>query len=228
LEFDYLCPINFKFMKTIRVLLVDDHNLMLDGLSAMLVTKEGIQVVGRAEDGRKALDLVKIMEPHVVMMDMDMPVLNGLEASKIVLRQYPSVRVIMLTMHHEPGLVKKVKEYGLHGFLMKTTDGTEMVLAIRTVAAGGTAFPTEEVIHNMANSRSGNLDDQQLLSELTEREIEILKCIAKGMSNKEIGEQLHISHRTVDTHRTNLARKLSVKNIAGLVHFAFRNGLLLK
>lgn len=228
MEFVYLCQHKFKSMKTIRVLLVDDHNLMLDGLSAMLATKEGVQVVGRAEDGRKALDLVKIMEPHVVMMDMDMPVLNGLEASKIIIREFPSVRVIMLTMHHEPGLVKKVKEYGLHGFLMKTTDGTDMVQAIRLVAAGGMAFPADDVISGMGNSHSASTEDQHLLSELTEREIEILKCIAKGLSNKEIGDLLHISHRTVDTHRTNLARKLGAKNIAGLVHFAFRNGLLVK
>jgi len=164
----------------------------------------------------------------IVLMDIDMPVMNGIEATKQIIKDFPNVKVVILSMHKEGGLIKNLIAIGAHGFLLKNSDQNELIGAIRKVASGDRYF-SPDVTMSLLSKTSINttaFDSMETLSQLTERETEILKLIAEGYSNKEIGEKLFISHRTVDTHRTNLMKKLDVNNIAGLIKFAIQNGLV--
>jgi DNA-binding NarL/FixJ family response regulator len=212
-------------MKLIKVLIADDHRIVLDGLRAMLEGVPELELIGTAENGREAVHRVKLLNPDVLLIDMDMPEMNGLEASKLILKECSNVKIIMLTMHNEPSLIRRVLQSGLHGFMLKTSDRTDLIQAIFRVYAGGTEIAeTVPELGRPGFSVSDN-EEERLLKILSDREIEVLKHIAQGMSNKEIGDMLHISHRTVDTHRTNIARKLEVHNIAGMIRFAMKAGL---
>jgi two-component system response regulator NreC len=156
--------------------------------------------------------------------------MNGLEATSIIKRDHPETSVVILTMHSEPSLVKAVINYGANGYLLKNADRHEFIDALLKVAEGKSYFSPELtrslVSEGAKSSPFLTSNPSLLLSKLTEREIEVLRLIAEGLSNKEIGDQLFISHRTVDTHRTNLMKKLDIHNIAGLIKFAFGNGLV--
>jgi len=157
-----------------------------------------------------------------------MPIMNGMQATEVIKKKHPDVKVIVLTMHNEKAIIQKVLESGADGYLLKNTNQKELVTAIKEVNMGRKYFSTEVTL-SLASAGEGSkvrLQNVEVDTSLTEREIEILKLIAKGLSNKEIGDQLFISHRTVDTHRTNLMRKLDVKNIAGIVRYAVKSGLV--
>jgi DNA-binding NarL/FixJ family response regulator len=211
-----------------KIFLCDDHQLILDGLKNILREEPDLVFSGEANDGAQALKTLEILQPDLVLMDIDMPVMNGLEATQQIRKKYPNVKVMILTMHDEPSLVRKIMEIGANGYMLKNSDQSELVVAIKNVLAGSMHFP-EEILNGKKPEKeeifSIKPSDSVLISQLTEREIEILKMIADGLSNKEIGDQLFISHRTVDTHRTNLMKKLDVHNIAGLIRFAIRNNL---
>ncbi len=209
-------------MKDIRLLLVDDHKIVLDGLESLLADMDGFDCVATADNGQKALDLLKVFEIDVILMDIDMPIMNGMEATKAVKQQYPQVRVISLTQHSERGMVKKLIECGSDGYLLKNIDHDELADAIRTVHGGQSYFSSEvsETLSGKAVEKSATGAEV----EITEREVEILTLIAEGFSSKQIGEKLFISPRTVDTHRTNLMNKLDIHNVAGLIRFALKNG----
>ena len=209
-------------MKEIRVLLVDDHKIVLDGVEALLSDLEGFNCVATADNGQKALDLLKVFEIDVILMDIDMPVMNGMEATKAVKRDYPNVKVISLTQHSERGMVKQLLECGSDGYLLKNINRDELALAIRKVYEGQNYFSSEVTMSLAGKAVEKNASGSDV--EITEREIEILTLIAEGFSSKQIGEKLFISPRTVDTHRTNLMNKLDIHNIAGLIRFALKNG----
>lgn len=213
-------------MKLIKVLIADDHRIVLDGLRAMLEGVPELELIGTAENGRDAVHRVKLLNPDVLLIDMDMHEMNGLEASKLILKECSDVKIIMLTMHNEPSLIRRVLQSGLHGFMLKTSDRTDLIQAILKVNAGGTVFAETVTELGQSGAMMTDNEDVRLLKSLSEREIDVLKHIAQGKSNKEIGELLHISHRTVDTHRTNIARKLEVHNIAGMIRFAIKTGLI--
>ncbi len=210
----------------IKVLIADDHRIVLDGLRAMLEGVPELELIGTAENGRDAVHRVKLLNPDVLLIDMDMHEMNGLEASKLILKECSDVKIIMLTMHNEPSLIRRVLQSGLHGFMLKTSDRTDLIQAILKVNAGGTVFAETVTELGQSGAMMTDNEDVRLLKSLSEREIDVLKHIAQGKSNKEIGELLHISHRTVDTHRTNIARKLEVHNIAGMIRFAIKTGLI--
>ncbi|RLD52349.1 MAG: DNA-binding response regulator [Bacteroidetes bacterium] len=215
-------------MKEIRLLVVDDHQIIIDGLKSLLEDEADFKLVGEANNGREALDVLKLLDVDIVLMDIDMPVMNGIEATKQIIKDFPNVKVVILSMHKEGGLIKNLIAIGAHGFLLKNSDQNELIGAIRKVASGDRYF-SPDVTMSLLSKTSINttaFDSMETLSQLTERETEILKLIAEGYSNKEIGEKLFISHRTVDTHRTNLMKKLDVNNIAGLIKFAIQNGLV--
>jgi two-component system response regulator NreC len=208
-------------MSKIKVLLVDDHQIIIDGLKSLLKNSDEIIVVAEANNGREALRILDILEIDVVLMDIDMPVLNGIDTLKEIGKRSLAVKVIVLSMHNEAGMIKSLIEIGAKGYLLKSCAQEELIGAIRKVASSQSYFSTEVTL-SLLNPAQSN----QPTELLTERETEIIKLIAEGFSNKEIGSKLFISHRTVDTHRTNLMKKLDVGNIAGLISYAIRNGIV--
>lgn len=210
-------------MSQINILPVDDHQLIIDGLSSLIRTDSSLHLVGYANNGAQAVQTVSTIKVDVVLMDVDMPVMNGLDATQKIKSNHPEVKIIILTMHDEKSLVKRFMEIGADGYLLKNSDKDELINAIKEVYNGKKHFPEEllrgpeKETRQVVNSSSNAV----ILSQITEREIEIMKLIAQGYSNKEIGDKLFISHRTVDTHRTNIMKKLEVNNIAGLIKKAF-------
>ena len=211
-------------MNEIKLLLVDDHQVITDGLKALLDKQPGIRVSATASNGFEALELIKLLEFDLVLMDIDMPGMNGLDATLLIKKMKKPPKVVILSMHSEKGMVEELIANGVDGYLLKNSGKEELINAIKKVMAGDKYFGSEVTL-SLLNKKSpestikGNFD-------LTEREIEILRLVAEGLTNKEIGEKLFISHRTVDTHRTNLMRKLEVNNIAGLISFAIKNKLI--
>lgn len=213
-------------MNKIKVLLVDDHQIIIDGLRSVLQKTEDIEVAGEASNGQEALKLTALLNFDVILMDIDMPVMNGIETLKTLKMKNYSAKVIILSMHNEAGMVKNLIALGAAGYLLKNAGADEVTLAIRKVMSGKQHFSADltlSLLHSGAQQQNAR---QQPQIQLTTRETEILQFIAKGFSNKEIGKSLYISHRTVDTHRTNLMHKLGVSNIAGLVSYAIKNGLI--
>jgi DNA-binding NarL/FixJ family response regulator len=211
-------------MNRIKVLLVDDHQIIIDGLKSLLRDSDEIIVVAEANNGREALRILDILEIDVILMDIDMPVMNGINTLKEIGKQSFGVKVIILSMHNEAGMIKSLIELGANGYLLKSCPQDELIGAIKKVAAGQSYFSTDVTLSLLNPAGTSNHDKKNEL--LTDRENEILKLIAAGFSNKEIGDQLFISHRTVDTHRTNLMKKLDVNNIAGLISYAIKNGIV--
>lgn len=211
-------------MKEIRLLIVDDHQIILDGITALLNGVEDVRVIGTANNGREALDILNVLTADVVLMDIDMPVMNGIEAADEIKKMQPPPRIIILSMHMESGMIKSLINAGIDGYLVKNSGREETIRAIRDVFDGKKVFSPDVTLLLTANSANSKKNHTEY--DLTDREIEILKLIVDGFSNKEIGEKLFISHRTVDTHRTNMMKKLEVNNLAGLISFAIRNNIV--
>ena len=209
----------------IRVLLVDDHRIILDGLLGLLGPGSGVECVGTASNGEEALEMVGHLAVDVVLMDLDMPVMDGLEATGRIKALGPGVKVIILSMHDEPAMVQRVMDLGADGYLVKNCGRDELLLAIRDVHLGRRHFGSA-LLEGLLEHRKEAASERGALKDLSEREQEVLAALAEGLTNKEIGERLFISPRTVDTHRTNLMKKLDVHNVAGLVRLAIKAGLV--
>lgn len=208
----------------INVLLADDHQLVRKGFRALLKELDFVEIVGEAANGKEAINLLRNgAKPNVALLDYEMPIMNGLEATEIIKRDHFGVKVIILTMLESKELVQEAVEKGVSGFLFKNTSLEVLSEAIQRVAAGDTYFSSEVALILLKSSANPG---SPLLAQLSEREIEILKLVAQGLSSSEIGQQLFISPRTVDTHRNNIIQKLDVPGIAGLVQFAIRNKLI--
>ncbi|MBU2556052.1 MAG: response regulator transcription factor [Bacteroidetes bacterium] len=209
-------------IKKTRLVIVDDHQLIIDGIRALLRDEESIQIVGEASNGKKAIEVIDLLETDVVLLDIDMPLMDGIETSKILHQKYPKLAIIILSMHAEKGLIKNLVEIGVKGYLLKNSSRAEILKALNEVMEGNSYF-SPEVTLSLLNKSTENGSRQSEIN-LTNREEEVLRLIASGFTNKEIGEKLFISHRTVDTHRTNLMKKLDVNNLAGLVSYAIKHG----
>ncbi len=210
---------------SIRVLLCDDHRVVTQGLRHLLEGVADIICVGEAANGIEALGLLDHLGAQVLITDLDMPEMDGLALASRARQKHPQLKVLVLSMHDEPAMVRRALEAGADGYLVKSAGRDEVVLAIREVQAGRKHFGSgvaEGIMRQGADGRQGS----ELLKELSEREVEVLAALAEGLGNKEIGDRLHISPRTVDTHRTNLMRKLDIHNVAGLVRLAIRAGLV--
>jgi two-component system nitrate/nitrite response regulator NarL len=210
-------------MKAIRVLLVDDHQLFLDGLNARLEREPGIKVVGQAGNGHEALELARQTLPHVVRMDVSMPEMNGLEALARLRVELPQVRVLMLTMHDNRQYILQLVQGGAAGYVLKEISSGELVKAIEIVAQGGTylcAASSQSLFakFDLAEGPSSEV--------LTKRERMVLKLLAEGCSNKEIADALNISVRTVETHRQHVKTKLNIQTAAGLTRYAIEHNLV--
>lgn len=207
----------------IRVVIADDHRLVLAGFKALLEDLGFVEVLGEARNGKELLDLLRRgIRPDVVLVDHEMPLMNGLEAAMAIREEFFGVKVIMLTMLQDKALIEDALAAGIQGFLYKNASFDELGLAIKKVAAGESYF-SGDVTLTLMQKQTGQPGANFGLSD---REMEILKLVAKGQTSTEIGRQLFISPRTVDTHRNNILQKLGVQGIAGLVEFAIKNKLV--
>jgi len=211
--------------KVLEVIIVDDHSLFRNGLKILLTTSGQFSVIAEAENGREFLELLEHFHPDIVLMDIDMPVLDGIEATKEALKKYPGLKVITLSMFGEEEYYYKMIEAGVKGFLLKNSDINEVKNALVTVHNGGKYF-SQELLYNVVKNIRSNYKEQELTEALSDREVEVLLQICNGLSNNEIAENLHISKRTVDKHRANLLDKTNSKNTAHLVMFAIKNKLI--
>jgi len=208
-----------------RVLLADDHPVVRQGLISCLRGRKNIEVVGEAADGQETLRRAKELLPDVILMDIDMPRMNGLAVTEELHRDFPQIKVLILSMDNRPEYMLRIIQSGALGHILKEASAGELVSAIETVRAGqpffGPGFAQMAINHLAAGAPKAPNPES-----LTKREREVLILIAKGFSNKEIGCHLNIGTRTVETHRENLMAKLNIRNVAGLTKFAFANGLL--
>lgn len=211
--------------KEIRVALCDDHRIVIDGLRNLLEGADGVDCVGTAANGIEALYLAEYIGIDVLLTDLDMPEMNGFQLTERIKAKKPEVKVLVLSMHEEPAIVKQAMDAGADGYLVKSAGRDEVLLAIREVHAGRKHFGSgvmEAFMKQGAQAQQGS----DFLKGLSEREVEVLAALAEGLGNKQIGDRLHISPRTVDTHRTNLMKKLDTHNVAGLVRIAIKAGLV--
>lgn len=208
----------------IRVLLVDDHPVVRRGLTFCLSRLEGLMVVGEATDGREALQKAKELSPDIVLMDIDMPVMNGLTATELLKRDRPAIKVIVLSMHSRPEYVLRILQSGANGYVLKDAAPEELLKAIETVHAKGSYFSSQIAL--VALNRFVKGQDEAQCEQISPREREVLVAIAEGLSNKEIAARLSVGVRTVETHRERMMRKLNIRSIAGLTKFAIQQGLV--
>jgi len=205
-----------------KVIIVDDHTLFRNGLRILLNNMENYHVVGEASNGKQFLDLLKISVPDLVLMDISMPVMDGIEASTIAHELYPDLKIITLSMYGEEDYYYKMVNAGVKGFVLKNSDIKEVKTAMDVVYDGGSFF-SSELLQNLINSLKSAPKSKEIHTELSEREMEILILICQGMSNQEIADKLFISKRTVDKHRANILEKSESKNTAQLVVYAIKN-----
>ncbi|MBI4852742.1 MAG: response regulator transcription factor [Acidobacteria bacterium] len=215
-------------MEVIKILIVDDHTLFRNGLRKLLESMEGIKIVGEATNGLEAIKEVAANIPDVVLMDIAMPQMDGLDATREIHNQFPSVTILLLTMYENEEFLKRSLEYGATGYLIKTASTQELYLAIQTTAKGEPYFSSalsRKMINKFLGEHNSNLVTQDIYSILSNREIEILRLITSGKPNKAIANRLSISIKTVEKHRNNIMQKLEIHNVVDLVKYAIKSGV---
>ncbi|HDR16100.1 MAG TPA: response regulator transcription factor [Desulfobacteraceae bacterium] len=215
--------------RPVRVLVADDHTIVRKGLCSLLEMEEGIVVVGEAEDGREALSKIDECRPDVVLLDITMPGLNGIETTRRINRQYPEVKVVILTMHLNEEYIFEALRAGASGYLLKRTAPTDLISAIRAAHRGESFLSpsvSRKVIEQYVQQGGSRTDLHDPFDTLTTREREVLQLIAEGRSPSAISDVLFVSVKTVESHRSNLLRKLQVKSTAELTQYAVRKGLV--
>ncbi len=215
-------------MQKIRVLVVDDHTIVRDGICALLGLAGDMEVVGEAANGREALEMVRKLMPDVVLMDISMPVMGGLEATRRIRKEFPKVKVLALTQYDDKAYVFPVIEAGASGFISKTAASSELASGIRSVHRGDSFLSPSvarflvEDYQQLASMKGG----QDPYEQLTDREREVLKLAAEGYTTQEIADMLVLSPKTVEGHKTNLMSKLDIHNRTELVKYALRKGII--
>ena len=216
-------------MNRITVLLAEDHHLVREGFRSLLEHESDIEVVGEAATGREAVQLTRKLKPAVVIMDIAMPLLNGLEATRQIRKDFPATKVLILSAHSDDAYVEQVAALGAAGFLLKQTSSQILAKAIREVQKGNTFF-TPALAKRVRGSegnhsgRSGHF--KWRTNRLSSREVEVLQLIAEGKPNKQVAAELGVSFKTVDKHRQNLMTKLDIHDVAGLTRYAIAEGII--
>ncbi|NOH83985.1 response regulator transcription factor [Vibrio genomosp. F6] len=208
--------------KKISVVIVDDHQVVLDGFMARLELETGIEVIGTASNGLEAVDVVRQCKPDVVLMDISMPIMNGIDATRLIHEESPDAKILMLTMHDNREYIMKVMQTGAVGYMLKEISAEKMVQAIKTVNQGSTYF-CESVTQTLFTQQIET--SAQKPNPLSRREEAVLKLVAQGASSKKIATLLGISYRTVETHRQNIKHKLDIHSTAELAKYALEKGL---
>jgi DNA-binding NarL/FixJ family response regulator len=217
-------------MAKIRVLIADDHAILREGIRALLKTADDIEVAGEAADGQEAIAQAEKLRPDVVLMDVSMPGLGGLEATLELRKRLPDPRVLVLTQHEDREYLRRFLQAGVSGYLLKKTAGAELVSGIRAAARGGLvldpAVAKDALLHQEPPSAGGSSRPANPYDLLTDREKQVLKLIAEGRSNKEVAELLDISVKTAMSHREHIMEKLDLHSRTELIKFALREGVI--
>ena len=215
-------------MQKITVLLADDHTVVRQGLRALLEAEEDMSVVGEAENGRQAVQMIKRLQPDVVVMDIAMPTLNGLEATRQVSRDNPKCKVLVLSSYSDDEYVQQLTDAGAAGYLVKQTAAQDLVTAIREANRGNAFFSPAISKRLLEHYRAsvGKPPGEKKSPKLTARELEVLQLIAEGYANKQIAGELFISIKTVEKHRQQLMNKLDIHDVAGLTRYAIAKGVI--
>jgi DNA-binding NarL/FixJ family response regulator len=216
-------------MKLITVLLAEDHTILREGVRALLENESDIEIVGEAETGHQAVKLTRKLRPAVVLMDISMPVLNGLEATRQIRKDFPETKVLILSALSADVYIEQVAELGASGFLLKHTSSEDLATAIREVANGNTFFSpafSRRLRQRQQNSRDRRGNFKQKTNRLSSREIEVLQLIAEGKPNKQVAVELGLTFKTVDKYRQSLMSKLDIHEVAGLTRYAIAEGII--
>ena len=217
----------------LRILIADDHEVARRGIRAMLESHPGWEVCGEAKDGREAVELASREKPDLILLDIGMPNLNGLEAARQILAVSPDIAILILTMHDSDQVVREVLRAGARGFLLKSDAGRDLVAAVEALQLQRTFFTTRvsQMVLDGFLDRDNRLDGTERSQEdfddvLTGREREVIQLLAEGKTSKEVAVTLNLSVKTAETHRTNLMRKLGLHSVADLTRYAVRNGIV--
>lgn len=216
--------------ETIKLLVADDHPIFLEGISALISSIPHFEILGTASNGNELIAKIEKCKPNVILLDINMPELDGIETLKYIKDKFPNSKVIMLTMFNEARMIREALEAGAKGYILKNINRDELIKAIETVNSGKPfldAAVQEKMIESIAKPNSNdNIISDAILESITQREMEILQLIAQGLTSHDVAEKLFISKNTVETHRKNLLTKLNVKNTAGLLQIAFKKGIV--
>lgn len=214
-------------MKSIKIILADDHTILRDGLKAVLKTDKTIDILGESGDGEETILLVKKLNPDIVILDINMPKLNGIETARKIRKFNSTVKILILTMYEQENYIFDAVTSGINGYIFKMSDTDEFLTAIKKLAAGEDYF-SEKILKTVFKGFQESSNNYITLGKyhLTVREKEILQLIARGFTSQEIAEKLFISYFTVSKHRKNILEKLRLKNTAELIHFSIKEGLI--
>lgn len=216
-----------KTIKKLKICIVDDHKLFREGLKLLLSTRDFVRHIYEASSGKEFVENLPLMECDVVLMDIEMPEMNGIEATEKALNLRPGLKVIVLSMYGDEQYYYKMVDAGVKGFVLKSSGIEKVITAIHQVAAGENYFSEELLMNILNHMREGNKPEAEIPdNEISERELEILYHVCLGLSNQEIADKLFISKRTVDKHRANLLSKTGCRNTAALVMYAIKNKMI--
>ncbi|PKB17162.1 response regulator transcription factor [Flavobacterium sp. 5] len=212
-------------MEKIKIIIADDHTMFLQGIVSLLENEENITILGKAENGNAVFKIMENAIPDIILLDISMPEMDGIEVTKIIKQKYPSIKILIVSTHSNIQIIAKLIRMGADGYLLKNAEKQELLHAIHTIKKGETYF-CKEVLDKNDDNNSKIKNNTFFITELSSREKEILILIAQEFTGSEIAEKTFISLNTVNTHRRNLISKLNVKNTAGLVKYAIEYGLL--
>jgi len=213
-------------MENIKVVIVDDHKLVTDCISLFLKGAPEVEVIGVAHSGKQALELLKKMQPDVMLVDISMPELTGIETTEIIKKKYPDIRIMILSMHSDYNNISDAIDAGADGYVPKDVSSEELIDAIKTIYAGKNYFHTsisDEIVKNYATKKK---KPGSLIPQLTKRELEVLHLFAAGYNNNEIADKLFLSVRTIESHKNHILQKTNMKNSVELIKFAIKNKII--